>query len=40
MSVVEVSLRQAQTDTAGCHPEFTCPELDEWIEGCGEGGER
>ena len=28
MSVVEVSLRQAQTDTAGGHPEF--------IEGCGK----
>lgn len=37
MSVVEVSLRQAQTGTAGCHPEFTCPELGEWIEGCKEG---
>ncbi|MEQ8627216.1 hypothetical protein [Ekhidna sp.] len=33
MSVVEVSLRQAQTDTVGCPPEFTCPELGEWIEG-------
>lgn len=32
MRIVEVSLRQARTDTAGCHPEL--------IEGCGEGGER